>query len=77
MMEDEFVRSHIGKISEIVTGIKSHGGTKFNAELIWKILKSLTPPFKKITKMIQLMIPYTQNFTKETLLGRLEVTELI
>ena len=26
--------------------------------------------------MIQLTIPYTKNFTKETLLGRLEVVEL-
>ena len=41
-----------------------------------KILKSLTPPFKIVTQMIQLMIPCTRNPTKETLLGRLEVVEL-
>ena len=43
--------------------------------MIWKILKILTPPFKTITQMIQPMIPYTENFTKETLLGRLEAIE--
>ena len=31
------------------------------------------PPFKTITQMIQLMIPCTKNFTKETMLGKLEV----
>ena len=49
MMEDEYVRSYIGRISEIVAGIKSHGGTKLDDEVIWKILKSMTPPFKTIT----------------------------
>ena len=76
MLEDEAVRSYIGRISEIVAGIKSHGGTKLDDEVIWKILKSLTPPFKTIAQMIQLMIPCTKNFTKETLLGRLEAVEL-
>ena len=46
MMEDESVRRYIGRILEIVAGIKSHGGTKLDDEVIWKILKSLTPPFK-------------------------------
>ena len=45
-------------------------------EVIWKILKSLTLPFKIVAQMIQLMIPCTENFTKETLLYRLEVVEL-
>ena len=76
MMEDESVRSYIGRISKIVAGIRSHGGTKLDDEVIWKILKSLTPPFKTVAQMILLMIPCTKNFTKETLLGRLEVAEL-
>ena len=46
MMEDESIRSYIGIISKIVVGIRSHGGTKLDDEVIWKILKSLTPPFK-------------------------------
>ena len=49
MMEDESIRSFIGKISEIVVGITSLDGTKFDDEVIWKILKILTPPFKTIT----------------------------
>ena len=76
MMEDESVRSYVGRISEIVARIRSHGGTKSKDEVIWKILKSLTPPFKIVAQMIQLMIPCTENFTKETLLGRLEVAKL-
>ena len=51
MMEDESVRSYIGTISEIIVGIRSHGGTKLDDEVIWKILKRLTPPFKTITQM--------------------------
>ena len=31
--------------------------------------------FKTVAQMIQLMIPYTTNFTKETFLGRLEATK--
>ena len=73
-MEDKFVRNYVGRISKIVVGIRLHGGTKLEDEVIWKILKSLTPPFKIITQMIQLMIPCTKNFTKETLLGKLEAT---
>ena len=72
MMEDEFVRIYVGRISDIVAGITSHDGKKSDDEVIWKILKSLTPPFKTVAQMIQLMIPCTTNFTKETFLGRLE-----
>ena len=50
----------------------SIGGTKEEDEVIWKILKTLTPPFKSIVQMIQLLISFTKYFTKETLLGRLE-----
>ena len=49
MMEDEFVRSYVGRISKIVAGISSYGGSKLYDEVIWKILKSLTPLFKTIT----------------------------
>ena len=52
MMEDEYVRCYVGRKSEIVVGIKSHGGTKLDDEVIWKILKSLTPSLKTIAKMI-------------------------
>ena len=52
-------------------GIVSHSGTREYDEVIWKILKSLTPPFKPIAKMIQLVMPCT----KEILLGRLESTK--
>ena len=68
MIEDEPIRSYIGTISKIVVGIRSHGGTKLDDKVIWNILKILTPPFKTITQMIQLMIPYIENFTKETLI---------
>lgn len=49
MLEDEFVRSYVGRITKIVAGITSLGVKKSNDEVIWKILKSLTPPFKTIT----------------------------
>ena len=39
MMEDESIRSYVGRIFEIVIGIRSHGGTKLDDEVIWKILK--------------------------------------
>ena len=74
-MEDESVRRYVGRIFEIVVGITYLDGTKSKDEVIQKILKILTPPFKTVAQMIQLMIPYTTNFTKETLLGRLEATE--
>ena len=52
IMENEFVRSYVGRIFEIVAGITSHDGKKFDEEVIWKILKSLTPPFKTVAQMI-------------------------
>ena len=75
MMENESVRSYIGKILEITGGIKAQGGTKEDDEVIWKILKTLTPPFKSIVQMIQLLISCTKDFTKEKLLRRLEAVE--
>ena len=74
MMEDESVRIYV-RIYENVAGITSHDGKKSDDEVICKILKSLTPPFKLVAQMTQLMIPCTTNFTKETLLYRLEATE--
>ena len=74
-MEDEFVKIYIGRILEIIVGIKAQGGTKEDDEVIWKILKTLTPPFKSIVQMIQLLISCTKYFTKERLLGRLEAVE--
>ena len=52
MMADEFVRTYIGRISWIIVGIKAQGGTKSDDEVIWKILKTLTPPFKSVVQMI-------------------------
>ena len=68
-MEDESIKSYIGRISEIFLGIKSYGGTKEEDEVVWNILK-LTPPFKQVAQMIDLLIPCTYKFTKETLIGR-------
>lgn len=70
-MEDDFVRTYIGRISEITIGIKSQGGTKEYNEVIWKILKNLTPSFKSMVKMIKLLIYCTKDFRKETFLRRL------
>lgn len=39
MIEDESMRSYIGRISEIVVGIKSCQGSKEEDEIVWKILK--------------------------------------
>ena len=75
MMEDESIRSYVGKIFKITTSIKSQGGTKEYDEVIWKTLKTLTPPFKLAIYMVQLLISCTKYFTKETLLGRFEVVE--
>ena len=75
MMEDEFIRTFVGRIPEITVDIRYQGGTKEDDEAIWKILKTLTPPFKSAVQMIQLLISCTRDFTKETLLGRLEVVE--
>ena len=47
MMEDESIRTYVGRILEIATGIRSQGGTKQDDEVMWKILKTLTPPFKQ------------------------------
>ena len=74
-MEDEFEREFVGKISKITTGIKSQGRTKEDVEVIQKILKNLTPPFKSKTKMIQFLISCTKDFIKESFLGRLEELE--
>ena len=48
MMEDESVKTYIGRISIINIGIKAQWGTKSDDEVIWKILKTLTPSFKPI-----------------------------
>ena len=72
MMEDESIRTYIGRILETIVGIKTQGGTKEDDEVKWKILKTLTPPFKLAVQMIQLLISCTKYFTKDTLLGRLE-----
>ena len=72
MMEDHSIINHVGRILEIIIGIGSLGGTKQDDEVIWKILKSLTPSFKSIAQMIQLEMPCTKDFTKETLLEILE-----
>ena len=49
MMEYESVRIYIGRIFEIVVGITYFDVMKSHDEVIWKILKSLTAPFKIIT----------------------------
>ena len=40
MMEDESIRTYIGRISKITIGIISQGGTREDDEVIWKILKT-------------------------------------
>ena len=52
MMGDESVRTYIGRISQFTAGIKAQGGNKEDDEVIWKILKTLTPPFKPAIQMI-------------------------
>ena len=76
MMEDESVKSCIGKISKIVVGIKSCNRTKDEDKIIWNILKNLTPPFKKITQMIEKVIPCSKKFFRETLPGILKATKV-
>ena len=76
MMEDESIRNYIGRISIFFAGIKSHDLTREEDEVMWKILKTLTPPFKQISQMIQLLIPYAKDFIGETLLGRLEAMDV-
>lgn len=46
-MEDEFVRSYVGSISKISVGIESYGETNKEDEILWNILKTLTPPCKR------------------------------
>ena len=46
MMEDKSIRTYSSRILKIIVGIRSQGGTKEDDEVIWKILKALTPPFK-------------------------------
>ena len=75
MMEDESIITYVGNLLEITTSIRSQGGTKQDDEVIWKILKILMPTFMQAVQMIQLLISCTKYFTKETLLGRLEVVE--
>ena len=52
MMEDEYIRSYIVRISNIFVGITSLDGTNPDDEVIRKILKILTPPFKIVAQMI-------------------------
>ena len=52
MMEDESIRTYIGKISKITMGFEAQGGTREEDEVIWKIMKTLTPPFKLAVYMI-------------------------
>ena len=75
MMEDESIRSYIGKMLEKFARIWSLARTEQDDEVICKIQKILTPPFKQETEMIQLVMPCTKYFTKETLLRRLESLE--
>ena len=74
-MEDESIRTYVGRILEFNVGIRSQGGTKEDDDVIWKILKSLTRSVKPTIQMIQFLISCTKGFTKETLLRRLEVVE--
>ena len=75
-MEDESVKTYVCRISKKGAGIKGCGRKKEDDEIIWNILKTLTPPFKKVAMMIEHMIPCVDKFSKETLLGRLEVEKV-
>ena len=75
MIEDESLRTYIGRIYKITMGIKAQGGTKSDDEVIWKILKTLTPPLKPSIQMILLLISCTKDFKNETFLGRIEAVE--
>ena len=46
MMEDESISVYASRVSEIFVEIKGCGGKKEDDEIIWMILKTLTPPFK-------------------------------
>ena len=52
MMEDESIRTFVGRILEITASIRSQGGTKEDDEVIRKILKILTSLFKPTVQMI-------------------------
>ena len=75
-MEDEYVRSYVGRIFEIVARIISYGGSNEEDEVMWKIVKTLTPLFNQIAQLIWLVMPRTKDFTKENFLGRLESLEV-
>ena len=73
MMEDESMRSFIRRIFEIFVQNNFCEGSKQDNEILWKILKTWTPPFNKVAKMINVLILYTKKFTREMFLGRLQV----
>lgn len=75
-MEDESIRIYFGRIVEIIIGTKTCGREKSKYEVIWKILNILTSTYRKTTQMIEKVIPLTTNFTRETLLGRLQSTKM-
>ena len=50
--------------------IKGCGGKKDEDEITWNILKTLKPPFKQTTMMIEQVIPCTKKFFEETLLRK-------
>ena len=68
MMEDESVRTYASRIWEIIVEIKAYRGKKEEDEIIWKILKMLTPPFKKVAMMIEQVIPHVDKFLMQGLL---------
>ena len=75
-MEDKSIISYFGRIANIIIGIKTCGGEKFEDEIVWKILKTLTPTYRQIAQMIKQVILLTKDFTRETLLGKLQSIEM-
>lgn len=75
LAKDEFLRSYIHRIFEIFARIKLYEGYKEEDEIVWNILKILTPSFKQVAHMTKCLIPYTKKFTRKTFLGRLQVIE--
>ena len=75
MQEDETIRGYFGRISEIVVGIKSCAGVVTKDDTVWKIMKSLPLAYKNKIETIEEIIPISPNFTKETLLGKLQAFE--
>ena len=71
MLEDEIVRGYFSRISEVFIEIKNYGGEKFEDEVVWKILNTLTHSYKQEVHMIEHIIPCTLNFTRETILAKL------